>query len=119
MRVALAAGAFAVLTACVAGPGGSHDISAAELRRNMTTDDRHIAAMAMQIAMERRQDNEASTWTNGISGNYGAVVPRRTYRSRSGDFCRSFEETMTVAGVTATYERTACRGGDGNWTALT
>ena len=119
MRAALAVAGFALLSACAVGPGGSHQVSAAEIRRNMTVDDQHIAAMAMQIAMERRQDNEASTWTNGISGNHGAVVPRRTYRSRSGDFCRNFEETMTVAGVTATFERTACRGGDGNWTALT
>ena len=119
MRAALAAGAIAMLTACAVGTGGAHPVSAADLRQNMTSDDQHIAAMAMQIAMERRQDNEASTWTNGISGNHGAVVPRRTYRSRSGSYCRNFEETMTVAGVTATFERTACRGGDGNWTALT
>lgn len=118
-RAMLVAGCLAMLSACAAGEGGFSRMSAADLRQNMTSDDRHIAAMAMQIAMERRQDHEASTWTNGLSGNHGAVVPRRSYRSQSGDFCRRFDETMTVSGVTATFERTACRGGDGSWTALT
>ncbi len=95
------------------------DRFAPDPRQHMTRDDRHIAAVTMQIAMERREDNEASTWTNGLSGNHGVVVPRRTYRSRTGDFCRRFDETMTVSGVTATFERTACRDGDGRWTALT
>ena len=111
----LVVGCVAMLSACADGYG----VSAADPRINMTTDDRHIAALAMQIAMERRQDHEASTWTNGLSGNHGAVVPRRSYRSQSGDFCRRFDETMTVAGVTATFERTACRGGDGSWAART
>lgn len=117
-RAALIVCLSAMLAACAFGP--AHDqVTASDLREHMTLDDRHIAELAVQIAMERRGDNEASTWTNGLSGNHGAVVPRRTYRSRSGSYCRSFEETMTVAGVTATYQRTACRGGDGNWTALT
>ena len=115
VRAVLAGGTFAMLTACALSTG----ISSGDPRQNMTSDDRHIAAVTMQIAMERREDNEASTWTNGLSGNHGAVVPRRSYRSQTGDFCRRFEETVTVSGVTATFERTACRGGDGHWTALT
>ena len=113
-RAVLVVGVLAMLSACASGGQFASDP-----RRNMTNDDRHIAAVTMQIAMERRSDNEPSTWTNGLSGNHGAVVPRRTYRSRTGDFCRRFEEIVTVAGVTATFERTACRDGDGRWLALT
>ena len=119
IRAALLVGCIAMLSACATGEGGFPGVSFSDPRQNMTNDDRRIAALAMQIAMERRQDHEASTWTNGLSGNHGAVVPRRSYRSQSGDFCRRFDETMTVSGVTATFERTACRGGDGSWTALT
>ncbi len=85
----------------------------------MTTDDRHIAALAMQIAMERRDDNESGTWTNGLSGNHGAVVPRRTYRSQAGAYCRQYDEMVTVAGVAASFQRTACRDGSGRWTVVT
>ncbi len=115
-RIMLAGGLLAMLTACASAPG---TLFASDPRQNMTNDDRHIASVTLQIAMERRDDNEASTWTNGLSGNHGAVVPRRTYRSRAGEFCRRFDETVTVSGVTATFERTACRGGDGRWQALT
>ena len=108
--------AVLVLGACAAAPGGG---TAGDIRRNMTSDDRHIAAMAMQIAMERRADHEASTWTNGLSGNHGAVVPRQSYRSPTGVPCRRFEERMTVSGVTATFERTACRDDAGRWTTVT
>lgn len=117
-RAALACCALVVLSTCALATGNGQTASM-DPRRNMTSDDRHIASVTMQIAMERRADNQASTWTNGLSGNHGAVVPRRTYRSRSGDYCRRFDETVTVAGVTANFERTACRGGDGRWTALT
>ena len=106
-----------MLAACMNAPGMAVATSDLDPRQNMTSQDRHIASMAMQIAMERRPDNYPSTWTNGLSGNYGAVMPLQTYWSQAGEYCRSFAETMTVSGVTATFERTACRSGDGLWLA--
>lgn len=110
---------MAMLTACALGPVASDSDSATDIREAMTTDDRHIAAMAVQIAMERRVDNVASTWSNALSGNHGAVVPRRSYRSQAGAFCRQYDEVITVAGIAATYERAACRDGLGRWTTVT
>ena len=107
------------LTACAVGPGAIDHAQAMDIRENMTLDDRHIAAVALQIAMERRDDNEAGTWTNGLSGNHGAVVPRSTYRSESGAFCRQYDEMVTVAGVAASYRHTACRDGSGRWATVT
>ena len=115
----LAAAAIALLTSCAGGPIGIGGSQAVDIRQQMTTDDRHIASVAMQIAMERRDDNVPSTWTNGMSGNHGAVVPRHTYRSGAGAFCRRYDEVVTVAGVSATFARTACRDGAGRWTTIT
>ena len=116
----LAAVSIALLTSCA---GGSIDVGARQqamdIRQQMTTDDRHIASVALQIAMERRDDNVASTWTNGMSGNHGAVVPRHTYRSGAGAFCRRYDEVVTVAGVSATFAHTACRDGAGRWATVT
>ncbi|NNG02539.1 MAG: hypothetical protein HKM95_00360 [Inquilinus sp.] len=81
----------------------------------MTVDDAHMAALSMQIALERRSENEASTWTNDLSGNHGRVVPRESYLSDGGAICRQYDETMTVAGRTYTERRAACRDGDGRW----
>lgn len=110
---------MAMLTACLPGPVVPDSALATDIRAAMTTDDRHIAAVAVQIAMERRDDNEASTWSNALSGNHGAVMPRRSYRSEAGAFCRQFDELVTVAGIAATFERTACRDGSGRWTTTT
>ena len=109
----------ATLSACAAGPVAPDRGLATDIRENMTMDDRHIAAVALQIAMERRSDNDAGTWTNGLSGNHGAVIPRRTYRSQAGAFCRQYDEMVTVAGVAASYRHTACRDGSGRWTTVT
>lgn len=109
----------AALSACAAGPVAGDRAVVMDVRENMTLDDRHIAEMALQIAMERRNDNDAGTWTNGLSGNHGAVVPRRTYRSEAGAICRQYDEMLTVAGVATSYRRTACRDGSGRWTTVT
>jgi len=117
--VVLAAAAIALLTSCAGGPVVVGARQAMDIRQQMTTDDQHIASVALQIAMERRDDNVASTWTNGMSGNHGAVVPRHTYRSGAGDFCRRYDEVVTVAGVSATFAQTACRDGAGRWATVT
>lgn len=117
-RAALIVCLSAMLAACALGPAHDH-VTASDIREHMTLDDRHIAELAVQIAMERRGDNEASTWTNGLSGNHGAVVPRRSYRTRAGAYCRQYDEILTVAGVAVSNERTACRDDTGRWTTIT
>ncbi len=69
--------------------------------------------------MERRGDNEPSTWINDLIGNNGMVVPRLTFRPSSGAHCRLYEETLTVSGMAATFEHTACRNDAGRWISLT
>lgn len=118
--LALAVATVVALSGCLAGAEPVvTSTPTSDIRDRMTADDRHIAAMTVQIAMERRGDNEASTWTNDLSGNHGAVVPRRTFRSVAGDYCRRYEETLTIAGVTATVSKIACRDGSGRWTSMT
>lgn len=119
LRVGLIICLSTVLAACALGQVARDSAAATDIREHMTSDDHHIAAVAVQIAMERRSDNEASTWTNGLSGNHGAVVPRRTYRTQAGAYCRQYEDIVTVAGVAVSTERTACRDGSGRWTTLT
>lgn len=118
-RVVLSIGSLAIMAACTLGAPVPDSAAATDIRDHLTMDDRHIAEMAVQIAMERRNDNEASTWTNGVSGNHGAVVPRRTYRTGTGAFCRQYEEMVTVAGVAVSSQRTACRDDSGRWTTVT
>lgn len=117
-RAGLVVCVSAFLAACASGSVAPDSVAATDILDRMTFDDRHISAMAVQIAMERRSDNEASSWTNGLSGNHGTVVPRRTYRTEAGAVCRQYDEIMTVAGVAVSHERTACRDGSGHWATI-
>ncbi len=91
----------------------------ASLRRQLSANDNHLVARTIQTAMERRGDNEPSTWINDLIGNYGMVVPRVTFRPSSGTHCPLYEETLTVSGMAATFEHTACGDGAGRWISLT
>ena len=68
-----------------------------------------------QSAMERNKVGQSSTWRNPDSGNYGTVTPTRTYDSASGDYCREYNQTITVGGKTEKAYGTACRQPDGSW----
>jgi surface antigen len=58
---------------------------------------------------------ETITWNNSGTGNYGTVTPVRDGTSSSGDYCREFQQTVTVGGSTEQAYGTACRQPDGSW----
>jgi surface antigen len=43
------------------------------------------------------------------------VTPVRTYQSASGQYCREYQQTITVGGQMHQAYGTACRQPDGNW----
>jgi surface antigen len=55
-------------------------------------------------------------WSNPDSGNSGTVTPVRegTHRE-SGEYCREFQQTVTVGGRNEEAYGTACRQADGTW----
>ena len=55
-------------------------------------------------------------WSNPDSGNYGTVTPVRDgHDTRTGDFCREYQTTVTVGGRTESAFGTACLQPDGSW----
>ncbi len=73
------------------------------------------AREAVQLALETRQTGETQTWSvPGVAR--GSVMPRRTWRSESGHWCREFEETVRLEeGLTGTAMGTRCRNDNGRW----
>ncbi len=55
------------------------------------------------------------SWRNPDSGNSGTITPTREGTSQAGEYCREYQQTVTVAGKTEQAYGTACRQQDGSW----
>src|SRR5262245_27946049 len=65
--------------------------------------------------LETAPSGTVTTWANPDNGTQGAVSPVRTYRNPAGDYCREFEQTVTIGGQPQRSYGTACRQPDGTW----
>lgn len=77
--------------------------------------DRQKRAIAQQNALETARAGETTTWQNPESGNQGAITPTRTYQNSTGQYCREYNQTITIGGKTEEAFGTACRKPDGSW----
>jgi surface antigen len=80
---------------------------------------------ADRLAME--QANQQATtapigqriaWRNPDSGHSGVVVPTREGTGPKGEYCREYQQTVTVAGKSEQAYGTACRQPDGSWKVM-
>jgi surface antigen len=58
---------------------------------------------------------EQISWVNPDTGNRGTMVATREGQSAAGEYCREFQQTITVGGQTQQGYGTACRAPDGQW----
>jgi surface antigen len=60
--------------------------------------------------------NQPIQWNNPQTGNYGTITPVRDGTdTRTGAYCRDFQQTVTIGGKTESAYGTACRQPDGTW----
>ena len=88
-----------------------------EIGRSMDEVDRMKADEAVNRA-HSAPIGDTITWNNPRSGNAGTVTPLRDGTSTSGQYCREFDQTITVAGETQQGYGIACRQPDGTWRIL-
>jgi surface antigen len=81
----------------------------------MDAADKQQQAQAAQKAFDTTPSGQAVPWRNPDTGNNGAVTPTRTYQTASGQYCREFQQTITVGGENHNAYGTACRQPDGSW----
>ena len=76
-----------------------------------------VAAMhrTNQVALEQNRSGVPSEWRNPDSGASGTVTPQRTYQTATGQYCREFQQTVTIGAKTENAYGTACRQPDGSW----
>jgi surface antigen len=77
--------------------------------------DRMAMSRTTQTALETGQPNQPLPWRNQQSGNSGMVTPGAYYQAPGGQYCREFQQTITVGGQTQQGYGRACREPDGSW----
>ena len=77
--------------------------------------DRKKVKQAGYSALEHQPDHARVEWNNPDTGNYGSFVPTKTVRTRSGQPCREFQQSVTVGGQTESAYGRACRDAGDQW----
>lgn len=86
-----------------------------EVGKSLDKADRVYAARTTNRALETGQSGQVVEWRNPDSGHYGTVTPRPAYQSGNGQYCREFQQTVTIDGRQQSAFGTACRQPDGSW----
>jgi surface antigen len=119
---ALGAAGGGLLAAAVGGSGAGiaagvllGGLAGGALGSSLDAQDRSIAAQSSQNTLETAPSGTTTSWHNPDSGNSGTVTPTRTYQNSSGQYCREFQQTITIGGQDERSFGTACRQPDGSW----
>ncbi len=86
-----------------------------EAGKSLDNADRAAMHRTSQSALETAKVGSTSNWSNPDSGNSGTITPTKTYQAPSGEYCREYQQTVTVGGKTEQAYGTACRQPDGSW----
>lgn len=86
-----------------------------EVGKSLDRADQSYMSRANQRAFETAPSGTQVSWRNPDSGNSGAVVPQPAYQTKSGEYCREFQQTINVGGQQQQGYGTACRQPDGSW----
>lgn len=86
-----------------------------EIGKSLDRADRLAMRRTTQHALETAPSGHVAEWRNPDSGNYGTVIPEPAYRGPEGQYCREYQQTVTIDGRTERAYGTACRQPDGSW----
>jgi surface antigen len=77
--------------------------------------DKELQQQATMKALETTPSGSSIPWRNPNTGHSGSVTPVKTYQEPSGQYCREYQQVITVGGEKQTAYGTACRMPDGSW----
>lgn len=83
--------------------------------RSLDEADQKAMYQAQHAAFETYPSGEASNWYNPDTGNSGSYIPQPAQQNDQGQYCREYQQTITVGGETQAGYGKACRQPDGNW----
>lgn len=85
-----------------------------QIGRELDERDREAAAYAYDQAASA-PIGATQSWSNPESGNYGTVTPVDEGYDETGNYCRTFDQTIVVDGEVKQTTGTACQNDDGSW----
>jgi surface antigen len=86
-----------------------------EVGKSLDNADRIAMERASSQALETNRVGQATTWRNPDTGASGSVTPIRTVEASPGQYCREYQQSVTVGGKTEEAFGKACRQPDGSW----
>ncbi|MFP6748903.1 MAG: RT0821/Lpp0805 family surface protein [Alphaproteobacteria bacterium] len=86
-----------------------------EVGKSLDRADRLAMGQTTQRTLEATPSGDTVSWRNPDSGNSGTITPQPSYQNGTGQYCREYEQTISVQGKTETAYGTACRQPDGSW----
>ena len=86
-----------------------------QVGQSLDNADRAAMKQSAQYSLEATKVGHTSNWSNPDSGNSGTITPTNTYQAPSGEYCREYQQTVTIGGETQQAYGTACRQPDGSW----
>ena len=111
----LIASAFDANTAGVLGGILLGGLIGSAVGDRMDATDRREANKTALGALVTNPSGTTTTWHNPSSGNSGTFTPTRSYQAQGGQYCREYEQSVTIGGETQQAYGTACRQPDGSW----
>jgi len=86
-----------------------------EVGKSLDIADKAAMERSTQQALETAPSGQTVAWRNPDSGNSGTITPETAVQRAPGEFCREYQQTITVAGKSEKAFGTACRQPDGSW----
>jgi len=102
-------------TAAIMGGALLGAIVGGKIGSSMDEQDKRKMHHSTQESLESSRSGKTSSWRNPDSGHYGSVTPYRAYKTKKGEYCREYSQTVTIGGKTQEAYGTACRRPDGTW----
>ncbi len=81
----------------------------------MDAADKRQANEAAARALETAPSGSAVAWQNPDNNHAGTITPTRTYQTENKQYCREYQQTVTIDGKQQKSHGTACRQPDGSW----
>lgn len=66
-------------------------------------------------ALEKTPQGQTVVWRNPDSGNSGTVTPKSPVQKEADEYCREYQQTVTIGGKSEQAYGRACRRPDGSW----
>lgn len=113
----LAASIALVTVAGLAGymASGYRVDQAVELALKAQEQEKRILAGTVNQALETKVSGQPVSWEAPDTGKRGAITPVRTYRSKSGHWCREYRIQVTAVGKNRSWKGVACRTPKNGW----